>query len=139
MQATVTCFGFPFMRSILCSWANVLIVQVKPYGMFVKLDGMPFRQDALLPLRRITRDEKAPLGALQVREVCGPERVCALKGVAYEVSVASVQCFRTAPLGELSRPHPCLPAALHIPHFLVLSMARFRLISHELGLELGRH
>jgi hypothetical protein len=50
-----------------------------------------------------------------------------------------VQCFRTAPLGEESRPHPYLRAGLRIPHSLVLSMARFRLSSHNLGVELGRH
>jgi hypothetical protein len=50
-----------------------------------------------------------------------------------------VQCFRTAPLGEESRPHPYLRAGLRIPHLLVLSMARFRLSSHSLGVELGRH
>jgi hypothetical protein len=50
-----------------------------------------------------------------------------------------VQCFRTAPLGEESRPHPYLRAGLRIPHSSVLSMARFRLSSHNLGLELGRH
>jgi hypothetical protein len=50
-----------------------------------------------------------------------------------------VQCFRTAPVGEKSRPHPYLRAGLHIPHSLVLSMARFRLSSHNLGVELGRH
>jgi hypothetical protein len=48
-------------------------------------------------------------------------------------------CFRTASLGEESRPHPCLRAGLRIPHSLVLSMARFRLSSHNLGVELGRH
>jgi hypothetical protein len=50
-----------------------------------------------------------------------------------------VQCFCTAPLGEESRPHPYLSAGLCIPHSLVLSMARFRLSSHNLGVELGRH
>jgi hypothetical protein len=50
-----------------------------------------------------------------------------------------VQCFRTAPLGEESRPHPYLRAGLHIPHSLVLSMVRFRLSSNNLGVELGRH
>jgi hypothetical protein len=50
-----------------------------------------------------------------------------------------MQCFRTAPLGEESRPHPYLRARLRIPHSLVLSMARFRLSSHNLGVELGRH
>jgi hypothetical protein len=50
-----------------------------------------------------------------------------------------VQCFRTAPLGEESRPHPYLRAGLHIPHSLGLSMAQFRLSSHNLGLEIGRH
>jgi hypothetical protein len=50
-----------------------------------------------------------------------------------------VQCFRTAPLGEESEPHPFLGAGLRIPHSLVLSMARFRLSSHSLGVELGRH
>jgi hypothetical protein len=50
-----------------------------------------------------------------------------------------VQCFRTAPLGEESRPHPYLRAGLRIPHSLVLGMARFRLSSHNLGVELGRH
>jgi hypothetical protein len=44
-----------------------------------------------------------------------------------------VQCFRTAPLGAESRPHPYLRAGLRIPHSLVLSMARFRLSSHNLG------
>jgi hypothetical protein len=48
-------------------------------------------------------------------------------------------CFRTAPLGEESRPHPYLRAGLRILHSLVLSMARFRLSSHNLGVELGRH
>jgi hypothetical protein len=42
-----------------------------------------------------------------------------------------VQCFRTAPLGEESRPHPNLRAGLRIPHSLVLSMARFRLNSQK--------
>jgi hypothetical protein len=50
-----------------------------------------------------------------------------------------VQCFRTAPLGEEPRPHPYLRAGLRIPHSLVLGMARFRLSSHNLGVELGRH
>jgi hypothetical protein len=50
-----------------------------------------------------------------------------------------VQCFRTAPLGEESRPHPYLRAELRIPHSLVLSMARFRLSSHNWGVEFGRH
>jgi hypothetical protein len=50
-----------------------------------------------------------------------------------------VQCFRTAPLGEESRPHPYMRAGLRIPHSLVLSMARFLLSSHNLGVELGRH
>jgi hypothetical protein len=50
-----------------------------------------------------------------------------------------VQCFFTAPLGEESRPYPCLRAGLRIPHSLVLSMARFRLSSHNLGMELGRN
>jgi hypothetical protein len=50
-----------------------------------------------------------------------------------------VRCFRTAPLGEESRPHPYLRAGLRIPHFLVLSMARSRLSSHDLGVGLGRH
>jgi hypothetical protein len=50
-----------------------------------------------------------------------------------------VQCFRTAPLGEESRPHPYLRAGLRVPHSLVLSMARFRLSSHNLGVELGKH
>jgi hypothetical protein len=44
-----------------------------------------------------------------------------------------VQCFRTAPLGEESRPHPYLRAGLHIPHSLVLSMAWVRLNSHSLA------
>jgi hypothetical protein len=55
------------------------------------------------------------------------------------VQNTSVQCFRTAPLGEESRPRPYLRAGLRIPHSLVLSMARFRLSSHNLGVELGRH
>jgi hypothetical protein len=50
-----------------------------------------------------------------------------------------VQCFRTALLGEESRPHPYLRAGLRIPHLLGLSMARFRLSSHNLGVEFGRH
>jgi hypothetical protein len=50
-----------------------------------------------------------------------------------------MQCFRTAPLGEESRPHPYLRAGLRIPHSLVLSKARFRLSSPNLGVELGRH
>jgi hypothetical protein len=50
-----------------------------------------------------------------------------------------VQCVHTAPLGEESRPHPYLRAGLRIPHSLVLSMARFRLSSHNLGVELGRY
>jgi hypothetical protein len=50
-----------------------------------------------------------------------------------------VQCFRNAPLGEESRPHPYLRAKLRIPHLLVLNMARFRLSSHNLRVELGRH
>jgi hypothetical protein len=45
----------------------------------------------------------------------------------------SVQCFRTAPLGEVSRPHPYLRAGLRIPHSFVLSMARIRLSSHQWG------
>jgi hypothetical protein len=55
------------------------------------------------------------------------------------VQNTSVQCFRTAPLGEESRPHLYLRAGLRIPHSLLLSMARFRLSSHSLGVELGRH
>jgi hypothetical protein len=50
-----------------------------------------------------------------------------------------VQCFRTAPLGEEARPHPFFCAGLRIPHSLVLSMARFCLSSHFLGVEIGRH
>jgi hypothetical protein len=50
-----------------------------------------------------------------------------------------VQYFRTAPLGKESRPHPYLRAGLRISHSLVLSMAQFRLSSHNLGVELGRH
>jgi hypothetical protein len=50
-----------------------------------------------------------------------------------------VHCFRTAPLGEESRPHPYLRAGLRISHSLVLSMARFRLGSQNLGVDLGRH
>jgi hypothetical protein len=50
-----------------------------------------------------------------------------------------VQCFCTAPLGEESRPHPYLRAGLRIPQSLVLSMARFRLSRHNLGVVLGRH
>jgi hypothetical protein len=50
-----------------------------------------------------------------------------------------VQCFCTTPLSEKSRPHPYLRAGLRIPRSLVLSMARFRLSSHNLGVELGRH
>jgi hypothetical protein len=50
-----------------------------------------------------------------------------------------VQCFRTAPLGEESRPHPYLRVGLRISHSLVMSMARFRLSSHNLGVELGRY
>jgi hypothetical protein len=34
-----------------------------------------------------------------------------------------VQCIRTAPPGEESRPHPYLRAGLRIPHSLVLSIA----------------
>jgi hypothetical protein len=34
---------------------------------------------------------------------------------------------------------PYLRAGLRIPHTLVLSMARFHLSSHNLGVELGRH
>jgi hypothetical protein len=48
-----------------------------------------------------------------------------------------VQCFRTGPLGEESQPHPYLRAGLRIPHSLVLSMARFRLRSHNLGWNLA--
>jgi hypothetical protein len=44
-----------------------------------------------------------------------------------------VQCFRTALLGEESRPLPYLRARLRIPHPLVLSMARFRLSSRNGG------
>jgi hypothetical protein len=52
----------------------------------------------------------------------------------------SVQCFRSAPLGEESRPHPYLRAELRIPHSLVeLSHAQFCLSSHNLGVEIGRH
>jgi hypothetical protein len=52
-----------------------------------------------------------------------------------------VQGFRTTPLGEESGPHPFLHAGLRlrIPHSFVLSMARFRLSSHNLGVEFGRH
>jgi hypothetical protein len=48
-----------------------------------------------------------------------------------------VQCFRTAPLGEEFRPHPYFRAGLRFQHSLVLSMARFRLSRHNLGVELG--
>jgi hypothetical protein len=41
------------------------------------------------------------------------------------------------PLGEESRPHPYLRAGLRIPHSLMLSMARFRLSSHNLGWNLA--
>jgi hypothetical protein len=54
-------------------------------------------------------------------------------------SAKHFQCFRTAPLGEESQPHSYLRAGLRIPHSLVLSIARFRLSSHNLGVELGRH
>jgi hypothetical protein len=50
-----------------------------------------------------------------------------------------VQCFCSAPLGEESRPPTYLHAGLRIPHSLVLSMARFRLCSYSLGVELCRH
>jgi hypothetical protein len=50
-----------------------------------------------------------------------------------------LQCFRTASLGEESRPHPYLRAGLRTPLSLVLSMARFRLNSHNLGVELVKH
>jgi hypothetical protein len=50
-----------------------------------------------------------------------------------------MQCSRTTLLGEESPPHPYLRAGLRIPHSSVLSMARFRLSSHNLGVELGRH
>jgi hypothetical protein len=60
-------------------------------------------------------------------------------GATLSVQNTYVQCFRTAPLGEESRPHPYLRAGLRIPHSLVLSMARFRLSSHSLGVELGSH
>jgi hypothetical protein len=50
-----------------------------------------------------------------------------------------VQCFCTALLDEESQPHPYLRAGLRIPLSLVLSMARFRLSSHNLGVKLGRH
>jgi hypothetical protein len=49
-----------------------------------------------------------------------------------------VQCFCTAPLGAESRPHPDLRAQLRILHSVVLSMARIRLSSHNLGVGLGR-
>jgi hypothetical protein len=49
------------------------------------------------------------------------------------------QYFGTALLGGESRPHPVLCAGLRIPHSLVLRIARFRLSSHNLGVELGRH
>jgi hypothetical protein len=39
---------------------------------------------------------------------------------------AYVKCFRTAPLGKESRPHPYLRAGLRIPHSLGLSMAGTR-------------
>jgi hypothetical protein len=55
------------------------------------------------------------------------------------VQNTNMQCFRSAPLGEVSRPQPCLRAGLRIPHLLVLSMTRFHLNSHNLGMELGRH
>jgi hypothetical protein len=55
------------------------------------------------------------------------------------VQINYVQCFRTAPLGEESRPHPHLRAGLRIPHSLALSMARFRLSSHNLGVKLGSY
>jgi hypothetical protein len=59
--------------------------------------------------------------------------------VSATVQNTYMHCFRNAPLGEESRPHPYLRARLRIPHSLVLSMARFRLSSHKLGVELGRH
>jgi hypothetical protein len=55
------------------------------------------------------------------------------------VQNTSMHCFRTTPLGEESRPHPHLRAGLRFTQSLVLSMARFRLSSHNLGVELGRH
>jgi hypothetical protein len=55
------------------------------------------------------------------------------------VQNTSVHCFRSAPLGEESRPLQCLPTGLRIPHLLMLSMARFRLSSHNFRVELGRH
>jgi hypothetical protein len=54
------------------------------------------------------------------------------------VQSTSVQCFCTTPLSEESRPHLYLRAGLRIPHSLMLSMARFRLSSHNLGVELGQ-
>jgi hypothetical protein len=51
----------------------------------------------------------------------------------------TLSCNASAPLGEESRPPPHLRAGLRIPLSLVLSMARFRLSNHNLGVELGRH
>jgi hypothetical protein len=50
-----------------------------------------------------------------------------------------VQCFRSAPLGEVSQPHPYLRVGLRISHSFMLSMARFRQSSYILGVELGGH
>jgi hypothetical protein len=51
----------------------------------------------------------------------------------------TVQCFRTTPKGEQSQPYPYLRAGLRTPQSLVLSMARFRLSSHNMGVEFGRY
>jgi hypothetical protein len=55
------------------------------------------------------------------------------------VQNTSVQCFRFAPLGGESRPHPYLRAGLCIPLESMLIIACFRPNSQNLGVEHGRH
>jgi hypothetical protein len=63
-------------------------------------------------------------------------------GLGWELRVLqckTLTCNAFAPLGAESRTHPYLRAGLRNPHSLELRMARFRLSSHNLGVELGGH
>jgi len=58
------------------------------------------------------------------------------------VQATYVRHFRMAPMGEVARMHGYLTTGLrvlHLPKKVVLSMARFRLSSHNLRIETGRH
>jgi hypothetical protein len=77
-------------------------------------------------------------------------RVSSRSAVGWELLATTSTCrcysvkyfrasFCTTPLNEGSRPYPYLRAGLRLPQSSVLSMARFRLSSQNLGVELGRY